>query len=258
MFYPGKICDKAVTGQFAIALALVFAFPFKAVSADIPPVNLVMTPTAGLIPKGALAMHSTIYAPGGMQFGLRYGLFSFITLGISYGADNIIGEGKIIWNSKVGGLAKLRIINESFSFPALALGVDTQGFGQYSRGRYFYKSPGAFFVFSKNYYFLGGDLSFHAGANYSFLEKSDKDSPDFFGGIFKDFGTVSFKIDYRLALDDRGCQSCGRGRGYLNFGVSLFPTKSRAELEFLLMDILKNKDDGLNRQIRLSFITNPF
>lgn len=150
------------------------------------PTMLIDTPTAGTLDRGSYDVGLRLYANGGVLGDISVGLSSRLMFGISFGGENIIGEGDIHWNPNPGIHLRYRMIDETIALPAFTVGFNSQGYGAYlkSAKRYTVKSRGFFLVASKNYAFLG-DLSFHGGVNYS-LEKGDGDTDlNFFTGLMK-------------------------------------------------------------------------
>lgn len=203
--------------------------------------EMVDFPTAGTMSRGSYAIDMRMQPVGGLLLGLSFGMFDRLDLGISYGGDNIIGYGSPNWNPSPGVHAKYRFWDESYWFPAIAVGFNNQGYGPWCGSRYLTRSPGFFGVASKNYRFLG-TLGFHGGANYSI---EDRDNPDntvnFFGGIEKSLNPELWLVaEYDLALNDNlEDRQFGEGYGYLNGGLRWLFSK-RLLLEFDLKNILRN------------------
>jgi hypothetical protein len=185
------------------------------------PRALIDFPTAGMIPRGNIALDVDFYRDGGVDLACAVGVFDRLSVGLSYGGSGLIGAGSPVMNATPGFNVKLRLIEESVYVPALALGVDSQGHDGYNRSlnRYAIKSPGLYGVFSKNYAVLGF-FSLHGGANYS-LERSDENrNINLFAGIEKTIGPfVSFMIEYNLGSNDTGSDALGAGKGYLNLAL---------------------------------------
>jgi hypothetical protein len=185
------------------------------------PRALVDFPTAGMIPRGNIAMDVDFYRDGGVDLACAVGIFDRLSAGLSYGGSGLIGAGSPVMNAAPGFNIKLRLLEESVYVPALALGFDSQGHDGYNRGlsRYAIKSPGLYAVFSKNYAVLGF-FSLHGGTNYS-LERSDGNrNINLFAGIEKTIGPfVSFMIEYNLGANDTGANALGKGKGYLNMAL---------------------------------------
>lgn len=182
---------------------------------------LIDMPSAGILEKGAAAVALDLL-PGGVVIGkLEVGAFSNFSFGISYGAGNLIGTGNPRWYKLPGINARIRLINESESTPAITLGFDSQGKGEYdeSTERFEIKSPGFFCAVSKNFEMFGF-LGLHAGINYS-LEREDGDKDaNLWVGVEKTIGaSISAFAEYNFAINDNGIRSWGDGKGYLNLGV---------------------------------------
>ncbi len=183
--------------------------------------KLIDMESAGILEKGFVAVTTHALPYGVVDMGLEVGVFENLSFGISYGGENIIGDSKIKWYSWPGINIKYRLINESESVPAVALGFDSQGRGRENKElkRFDYKSDGLFVAASKNFNFLGY-LSLHGEINYSVRNGDGDRTPNLKIGLEKTFGkSVSFLAEYDFALNDNGELSFGAGKGYLNFGL---------------------------------------
>ena len=141
--------------------------------------SLIDLPTAGILERGYVAL-TTDFMPEGTVIGkLEVGVFNNMSFGISFGGSNIIGTGDVDWYNYPGVNFRVRLVDETTSWPAITLGFDSQGKGEYysDPGRYEIKSPGFFAAVAKNFELLGY-LSIHGLVNYS-LERADDDKdPD--------------------------------------------------------------------------------
>ena len=225
--------------------------------AEVEPRFVIDMPTAGMLASGALALDVDLYADGGVLAGLSYGIFDRLMLGLSYGGTGLIGSGEAQMDELPGVAARIRVLEESVSLPALAIGFDSQGRDGYvpSRDRYRIKSPGIFAAVSKNYTFAGF-LSVHGGGNYS-LERSDDSGVNWFAGLEKSIGGVlSLLVEYNVGLNDNADSSLGKGHGYL--GVALrWSVSGGVTLGVYLKDLLENGGEHTvaNRSLRLEFVT---
>jgi hypothetical protein len=215
---------------------------------------LIDMPTAGLIRSNALAFDVDFFQSGGILMRGSVGLIDRVLVGISYGGANLLGTESVSWNKTPGFALKVRLVEETSGFPALALGFDSQGKGAYvsSLERYQIKSPGFFAVFSKNYAGFGF-IAFHGGVNYS-LERSDGDEDiNFFGGIEQTIGPfLSVVGEYNLGMNDSDHEALGRGRGYLNAGIRA-SLGSGLTLSFVLKDMLQNQQQDAFAYRTISF-----
>lgn len=213
----------------------------------IEPRSLIDCPTAGLLPRASFDFDIVIYPKGGVIFGLDIGLMRRFQVGMSFGGENVIGDGDPDWNPRIEFAAKYRLINESWSFPAVVIGFDSQGSGTFndSLDRYVYKSKGFYAVMSKGY--AAGDIPFglHAGANYSLEnDDDDKDIALFFGTDLRFGDNLGIIAEYDLGTnDDKAKELFGQGYGYLNVGVQWIFSETLF-LQFNLKNLLLNREDA--------------
>jgi len=210
------------------------------------PRRLVDCPTAGLLPRASFDFDIRIYPEGGVIFGLDIGLMKRFMVGMSFGGENVIGEGEPDWNPRIEFAAKYRLINESWALPAFVIGYDSQGDGAYddSLDRYTYKSKGFYAVMSKGY--AAGEIPFglHGGVNYSLEnDDEDKDISIFFGADLMIGDNLGLVAEYDLGSnDDKAKELFGQGYGYLNVGVQWIFSQ-RLFLQFNLKNLLLNRKD---------------
>ena len=222
------------------------------------PRKLVDCPTAGLLPRGSFDFDIRIFASGGVVTTIDVGLMRRFMIGVSFGGENIIGDGDADWNPRIEFLAKYRLINESYALPALVIGFDSQGGGAFddSLDRYVYKSKGFYAVMSKNYLVAEVPVGFHFGANYSLEnDDGDKDIPIFFGADVQATENLGFVGEYDLATnDDEFKNKYGQGYGYLHAGVQWI-FSSKLQLEFQFKNILLNREDisSWGREFRITY-----
>ena len=247
--------------KLVLVLFLLFGFYTSSFSQlkKLPPLMLIDLPTAGTLQKGSYVSYLRLYPNGGLLASLSIGLSNHVYLGLAFGGENIIGEGKVNWNPEPGIHFVYRIIDENIALPAVTIGYQSQGYGPYLEvgdiKRYSVKSRGFYAVGSKNYAFLG-DLSFHGGINYS-LESGDVDEDlNFFIGVSKSLNPeLTLLSEYDLATNDNGSKSIGDGKGYLNIGIRWLFAK-RLAIQFQMKNILENKENVpySNREIRISYL----
>ncbi|KQC10092.1 MAG: hypothetical protein APR54_00135 [Candidatus Cloacimonas sp. SDB] len=226
--------------------------------------TLIDSPTAGILQRGEAEISAKLYKRNGLILGTQIGLFPRFMFGVNYGAENIVGNQRPEWHDRVEFSAKFRILDETNSLPAIALGYDSQGHGNYHSDaeRYDIKSKGFYGVMSKNYYFLG-NLGFHLGANYS-LERNDNDEDlNIYAGFDKSLGdAVVFLCEYDLAWNDNEDWENntldetvkGMGYGYLNASLDIYFTEYLI-LKISLYDLLENRQDteGSDRTLSLLY-----
>lgn len=204
--------------------------------------SLVDLPTAGVLSKGFSGVSLDVMPFGVVITKIEVGVFDGFCFGISYGGSNIIGTGTIDWYKLPSINVRARIIDETETFPALAVGFDSQGKGLYNKEleRYEIKSPGFFATASKNFEFFGY-LSVHGIVNYS-LEREDGDKDLNLGvGFEKTIGEkISLVGEYDFAVNDNTGSSLGKGNGYMNLGIR-WSVGDGLTLGVNLRDMLKNK-----------------
>lgn len=228
-------------------------------AATVEPVMIVDKPTAGILKRGMYAVRTNFFEQGGVMVGLSVGIFDNFSFGVSYGGTSIIGSDKIRMNPLPGVQAKIRLVDEGVTFPALAIGFDSQGKGPYvdSTSRYTIKSPGFYAAGSKNYSFLG-NLSVHGGVNLS-LERGDGDKDlNFYLGAEKTIGRdISVYAEYDFANNDNNSKSLGKGKGYLNFAFRWSWGKGLV-VGFDLKNVIKNQDHVQigDRTLQLDFVNS--
>jgi len=224
---------------------------------QIEPRFIVDMPTAGMQPKGSIALDADFYDHGGMLLGVSVGVFDRLSVGISYGGVGLIGSDPVVMNQIPGFAVRFRPLEESIALPALVLGFDSQGRGYYdkSQSRYQVKSPGFFAVVSKNTLFLGY-LSLHGGVNYSLENADGNGGANVFVGAEKTIGPfLSLTGEYNAALNDRTSNATGKGRGYVNIALDV-SVGGGLTLGVDFKDLLENGrgTPGVRRTVHLEYV----
>lgn len=223
---------------------------------------LIDLPTAGILQRGKIALDFEILPLGTLISKIEVSPFRNLSLGISYGAYNFIGDGNIDLYKIPGFHTKFRVFTETRLLPSFSLGFNSQGKGSYvdSLKRFTTKSPGIFLGVTKNYKFLGY-LSFHGVMNYS-LENFDDGNINFGIGLEKTFGPfISMLLEYDLALNDNSTNSVGKNKGYFNIGIRFSPAGGLT-IGADVKDILKNNGSQTSsrggRSIYIEYISVLF
>jgi hypothetical protein len=221
----------------------------------VQPRRLVDAPTAGVLPKAAFDFDARIYPTGnpdmpgaGLQMGVSVGVLDRLNIGVSYGADGLVGRGRNIRpNPYPGAYIKYRIFEEDYFIPGIALGYDHQGYGGIENNDYdgfVYKSPGFFLALSKNYLvFSKMQIGIHGAVNFSLEELRYVRWPNAYVGV--DLGIneeLAVVAEYDLALNAKDPLGTYLNplRGYINAGIRWSLTKSFA-MEFDAKDLMENK-----------------
>ena len=248
---------KSTRLYFLFALMTFVSFAMAQNEDAVQSLYAIDCPTAATLERGSFLTALYAYENGGLMGMLDVGITDRIMFGISYGGTNIIGTGPITWNPQIGVNIKYRIVDEQLAFPAIAIGFDGQGRGQYldSLSRYTEKSKGIYVAASKSFEFLGV-LAFHGGVNYSFERQDNDKDLDGYVAMEKSINPeLSVFAEYDLAMNDNSGRSIGDGKGYLNAGLK-WTFQGKLHIDFLWKNILKNNSmrPYSSREIRLSYV----
>lgn len=218
-------------------------------------IRLIDSPTAGLIGKGRFGFDLRFFPEGGLLGQVNAGVLERLTIGVSYGGEQIIGDQQIDWYPRLEASIRYRIVEESERWPALAAGYETQGYGARVDGRYRIKSKGIFLGLSKNYTSSLGRFGLHGGMN---LTREDEDGDDDLSGwigVDKQLNEDLVLIgEYDLGRNDDGSLSLGSGKGYLNAGVR-WAVAPQLEIGLYLKNLLENgaDDPGISRELSVLY-----
>lgn len=221
-------------------------------------------PTASVMEMGATDAEFRFQPDGVMSLGIQFGMFRWMTIGLSHGMEHWLGYGKTAGYTMPGILIKYNLCGETKWGPAVTLGVDTQGWGEYSQrkfnpahdgSRFMYKAPGFYGVASKNIYCrCFGLIGAHGGIMYNAFEKDDDNSVNAFVGLDRNIWKwFSASVEYNFAFDDNAPGAYGND-GYIN-ALLRFKNAEGSSLEFIFMDLsVQNKyADKEFRAVRLIF-----
>lgn len=215
--------------------------------------TLIETPTAGILQQGEAEISAKIYKNNGLLIGTRVGLFPRFMFGVNYGAEEIVGNEDPEWHDRVEFNAKIRLMDESNKLPAIAIGYDSQGHGNYNNHRYDIKSKGVYLTASKNF-FLFGNIGVHGGINYSLENEDNDDEPNIFFGFDKTIGDMIVLLaEYDTGWNDNEADFV-KGRGFFNASVDLHFTESLI-LKVSFYDLMLNNihTQGCDRSITLLY-----
>lgn len=241
-----------------------------------PPANLVTIPTAGSLQRGSYEIEMLMQTGGGVLARLGVGITDQFSLGMSYGIQQFIGDQRPRINRTMPeAQLKYRLFEEGYKMPAIALGLDTQGRGDFQEKevrdtvtvdgitnidittyqRYEIKAIGLYVVASKNWNVLG-NFGSHLGLSKNLLEGDDIDDDiNLFFGVDKDLAAnFSMFLEFNAALDDNGYMdkradleglTIGKGHGYLNAGFR-WQVAPSFYMEIDFNDIMINKNKVTN------------
>ncbi len=224
---------------------------------NLQPRQLVEGPTAGLLPSRGLGLDLRFYGRDGILGSVSVGLFSRGMVGISFGGSDLLGDEALDLNPRIEFSGRVRVLEEGYKIPALAVGYTSQGYGMYddALARYTRKSKGVYVVVSKNFKLILGFMGLHIGANRSF-EDGDGDD-DFSGYVGVDAGIGKYVVavaEYDFGLNDNSDNSLGSGKGFLNAGIRWTLSEAFA-LEFYLKNIFRNgmQNPHPDRELRVAY-----
>ena len=248
-----------------------------------PPITLVSIPTAGTMPKGYFSFENIFLNQGSIVPKFTIGITDNFMLGMSFGISNFIGNGDMQkFRSYPEVQIKYRLFDETDKIPAIVLGIDTQGRGEFTENvcriddeedpenctetilnRYDQKSYGFYVALSRNFSALG-NLGFHFGLNKNLSENDDNDDDiNIFFGFDKEINrSFSLYGEYNFARDDdyyTGDESIEdildrKGKGYLNAGLR-WSASNNLMIEMNLNDISKNNKvyNSVNRELKIIY-----
>ncbi len=222
------------------------------------PLQLIDLPTASILQSGDIRASIRLFEQGGALGRLSVGVSKRIMFGVSYGGLEVLGESdKIDWYNNPGVHFCYRLIEETrqHTIPAVVIGFDSQGYGQYLPkssndaaqdsslfyDRYKYKSRGFYLVASKSLSWIW-DVGIHAGINMSLENDDDDKDPDIFMGmnviLTRDLSVFS---EYDFASNDDEKRGKNNAKGYLNAGVR-WAFSGKMFLEFAFKNLLADDD----------------
>ena len=256
-FRPGRGCTLLALWMVCVYVLCVMAFVPVGAQQDLQPRQLIEAPTAGLLPSRSLGLDLRFYGSDGILGGVSVGLFSRGMVGVSFGGSDLLGNEAMNLNPRVEFSGRLRVLEEGYTIPALAVGYTSQGYGMYDDElkRYTRKSKGVYLVASKNFKLLIGHTGLHIGANRSFEDGDDDD--DFTGYVGLDAGIGKYAVvlaEYDFGLNDNSDNSLGSGKGFFNAGIR-WTLSGTFSLEFDLKNIFRNgvQNPHPDRELRVAY-----
>ena len=244
--------------------------------------DLIDIPTPRVLDRYQTQITFRFYREGGLLVKGRVGLTERLTIGASYGARGVVGDGQISGNPRPGLSLRYHISQEGEDLPfSLTLGYEAQGYGPYYgereevridsgiypvRDKYeFYQtnSKGFFLVMGKEFprgiYVLGG-------INHSLDAAPLKRDVSFFAGVEEHFtsrlvGKLEYhnvfheEIKYENFLegfDDEEIEPFRKAGGELNLGICWYFGPS-VSLELDYRDLTRRFAPSPNRVFRINY-----
>jgi hypothetical protein len=224
--------------------------------------RLIDCPTAAVLKQNDLVTRVYLFTGGGMCAGGEYGLLPKLSVGLYYGANNLIGNREIRWFKYPGVSVAYRFQERDEWIPALSAGLTMQGEGPYfdpgprKYERFLTKAKG-FWVAGSNLFEVDyiGVVGAHAGFNWNPFENADDRDLSFYLGFNKEFPWgLEGMTEYDIATNDNSPRALGRGRGYWNIGLRWHFVEPAA-VEIIMRDLLTNNklNSTPSRELRFSY-----
>jgi len=137
--------------------------------------RVVTEPTAGMLSPRTYYVDMSTFPTDGLRFGISVGVLPRLMAGASYGGWDVTGMDDPEWFDRLSLSGRFRFVDETVSFPALAVGYSNEREPSRAGGRFNRLSRGLYLALSKNFAAPGGDMAFHGGISISF------DDPDHAG-----------------------------------------------------------------------------
>jgi len=219
--------------------------------------RIVDMPTAGVIPKGTFEVNAFLMQSGGLMTEFAASPFENFLLGISFGGSKIIGVSTPTFQDFPGVQIKYRVLDETKTIPAFALGLNSQGLGLYndSLERYQTASPGVYLAASKSFKWPVGLIYVHGGINYSLEPEPDDRSVNFYFGAEQTiFKRISLSTEFNLNLEDNSYFM--ENKGLLNFQVK-WAASENLTVALMLRDAFANfrASESLVRFVNIEYIS---
>jgi hypothetical protein len=216
--------------------------------------QLVDVQSAHTLPRAAYSLGMRVVPRGGVLLGLRVGITHYLHIGLSYGAENVVGSGDPIWNDQVELEVKLRLAEEGQfgPVPSIAVGFDSRGYGkQLGDGSYEKPSQGLFIAASRTLPF-SEYWQVHGGLSRTL--EFDQAKPDFFVGASARFSQeFSVLLEYQLTAEAKADERDSKA-GYLNGGLRwLFVGQFELDLYFRNLMGSTDTTERSSRSIAFAF-----
>jgi len=179
---------------------LVLGFSFPAfVGADHPAsVEIIDIPSAEIVDYANFDLGFRLYGAGGVLAKMVFGVFKPINIGMSWDIDHAIGPGSAKVDTRPPAIYfKAKVFAGGMSLPAVALGYDGQGYGEYGvlgtdNEKYSHREKGIFVSCTREYFIPNLFLTF-GGNIYDFNSESVF---GFVGGTYELEDKLIFMAEY--------------------------------------------------------------
>lgn len=126
------------------------------------PSSIIDIPTAEVVEYSNYDLSFRLHGAGGVLSKMTFGVFKPINIGISWDVDKLIGLGSTKIDTRPPAiLFKARVFGGGLKLPAISLGYDGQGYGDYNgdTDKYQYREKGVYLTLTREYFVSGLELS---------------------------------------------------------------------------------------------------
>ncbi len=204
--------------------------------------ELIDTPTARSVDFGSYLLMFRLYGTGSVTGRLQYGIImQNLTLGVSINAENMVGDSTIkLRRPYLYG--KIPFYSGDHIWPAISIGFDEQGYGEFRSDDTYQYSPLGFFVAMSKYGIVPGlNLNFGVNTNHGISSAADQGVSGFTG--------IDFMLgpEFMLLAEGRDINEDG---GQINLGAKYL---LRPELSFELSFIDLAANPGPSRILKIVY-----
>ncbi len=193
-------------------------------------------PTAGMVAPRTYYFSLSTFPSDGLRFSLQAGIVPRLHAGLGFGGWNITGLEDPEWFDRVSIKARFRFLDESNSFPALAVGYDNEREPFRTGSNYSRLSRGIYLVASKNFMAPAGDLGVHGGVCVSF---DDSDHAGFWLGADKSLPAgFGISADWDAATNESDSVRFDESGGFLNMEL-FWESFGQVRISMQFKDILE-------------------
>jgi len=206
--------------------------------------DLIDTPTPQIVEQGGYNVNFRFYSfkgsegdnNSGLLVGLFFGVLQYMNLGVNMDTENLIGNNSMKLR-RPRLFVKFHIFGGSEYIPAIGVGYDDQGYGEYRDRRYEHREKGFFVVICRENFIPGLDVS--TGINgYDFEQFRVR-------GFISLFSRLGESVVPMLEFDNLG----GGSENRINMGIRYFITPNlNIELDG------KDVADEFDRIFRIGYI----
>lgn len=245
-----------------IILLLVFAAGNIANAEDpiraYEPRYIVDFPTAGMLPAKNYSINTVLVSNGGAVVDFDVTIFDWLNVGIAYGGNGIIGGNPMNMQGLPGFNIKARLLDEKASVPAIVVGFNSQGRGQYlyAQKRYEQLAPDFYAAASKSFKWVLGTFGIHGGINYSVMNEANRGINAFVGIDHSIYKYCAFTLELNPNLNDGQKEIWGENVPVMLNGALHFAGFDNMLIEIQFKDILRNSNlsNQVGRHFGVEFI----